>query len=182
MTGSFDPETNEFTDWARRAPEADLTKPRFIMLVSLPAGGKSTYAAHLVQTIPDSLIICPDQIRAEFGDINDQSRNHLIFQTIVPCRISGAKGQGKHIIFDACSVSRKARKGIIAFAHAQGYRIEAHVLDVPLETCKARNAARERVVPVEVLERMARAWAPPTTGEVDVVVQVKPDWQANSLS
>lgn len=170
---TFDPEINEFTDWARRGPEYDPIKLRFYLIAGIPGSGKSTYAAHLAAKT-GAIIVCPDDLRLEYtGNTSDQSRNHFIFSTLVPCRIVGAKVQGKSCILDATNMTRKNRKGLIALAREQDYVIEAHIMATPIEVCKARNAARERKVPVEVIDRMFRQWVIPTLGEgFDLVVEV----------
>ena len=43
--------------------------------------------------------------------------------------------------------------------------VEAIYFDVPLEVCRERNRARNRVVPDDALERLAEKLAPPELGE-----------------
>jgi predicted kinase len=43
--------------------------------------------------------------------------------------------------------------------------VEAVFFDVPVEVCRERNRRRGRVVPEEVLDRMAAKLVPPSTGE-----------------
>lgn len=148
-----------------------------LFLLCGPSGsGKSTYAARLLDILTawqsPATIICPDSIREELGDINDQSRNHMIFTQLVPTRMTGAQIQRKHIIFDSTACSRKARKGIIEHAQFLGYRIEAHVFRAPFKTCQARNSVRERRVPIEVIVKQFAQWQEPTLDEVDKIVEV----------
>lgn len=143
-------------------------------LICAPSGsGKSIYAATFLN--PDIVLICPDSIRGELsGDENDQSRNHLIFSHIIPIRIHGAWIQRKHVVFDATNVTRKNRKGIIERAKEVGYRVEAHVLRVPIEVCKARNAGRTRQVPVSVIDSQFARWQEPSLDEgIDEVREVE---------
>jgi predicted kinase len=143
------------------------------LLVGCSGSGKSTYAATLLN--PDTLIICPDSIRGELsGDENDQSWNGLIFSRIIPIRIHGAWIQRKHVVLDATNYCRKNRKGIIERAKECGYRVEAHVLRVPIEVCKARNAGRSRVVPESVIDNQFTRWQEPSLDEgIDEVREVK---------
>jgi predicted kinase len=46
-----------------------------------------------------------------------------------------------------------------------GCAVEAIFFDVPLEVCRERNRGRRRVVPEDVLERMAAKLTPPTIEE-----------------
>lgn len=155
-----------------------MSRPTFILLQARPASGKSTYADKLVaQAVLEDVavtVVCPDQCRLHYcGDINDQSRNHWIFSVVCPALIRDAAAQGVSVIFDACSVTRKARAPLLELAKELGFRTEVHVLDVPLAECIRRNAARERSIPVEVIERMDRRWAAPSLDEgIDQIVIV----------
>ena len=159
-------------------------KPIFLMLVGIPAQGKSTYAAYLMATLPNAYLLCPDLIRLEVtGNINDQSKNSLIFKSILPARMAGAKSQGKNIVYDACSYSASARYSILEQANQLGYRVEAHVFRVPLEVCIQRNETRQKKVPVEVIHRMYRNWEEPELDEgIDKIVEVPLGWLEKTIS
>lgn len=132
-----------------------MTASRAIILVGVPGSGKSTYAATLRAAHPEMAYICPDVLRAELsGDANDQSANARIFTHMVPALINKAASQGRDICYDATNVTRKNRRGILEQLKAFGYYVEAHVLDVSLEECLSRNAARDKRVPDEVVTRM----------------------------
>lgn len=149
-----------------------------IILVAPSASGKSTYAAKLLDKFKANgelaSVLCPDALREELtGNINDQSRNGFIFNQLVPIRINGAWARREHVVFDATSVSKKARKSIIGYARANGYEVEAHVFRVPIEVCKARNAARERRVPDSVIDRQFAQFQEPELSEgIDRIVEV----------
>lgn len=140
--------------------------PLTLYLLCAPsASGKSTYAQTLLAR-PDTVLVSPDLMRAELmGDINDQSRNGVIFSTLLPIRLNGACAIRRHVVLDATNTSRKSRKAIIEHATGLGYQIEAHVFHVPIDVCKARNAARERIVPNDVIDRQFAQWQEPTLEE-----------------
>lgn len=123
---------------------------------------------------PDTVILSPDTLREELmGDMSDQSRNGFIFKHLVPIRLNGMHALKKHVIFDATSVSRKNRKDLIKHAKWLGYQIEAHVFRTPIDVCKARNAARARVVPDVVIDKMFAGWQEPELSEgIDRIVEV----------
>ena len=56
---------------------------------------------------------------------------------------------------DATNLSPHDRRGWIKMAHDFGYEVQAVFFDVPTEVCMERNQRRNRVVPQEVMERMA---------------------------
>jgi predicted kinase len=76
---------------------------------------------------------------------------------------------------DATNLTRFFRRPFLQIAKEFGCQAEAIYFDVPLEVCLERNRKREnlpagpardaRVVPDEVLRRMARQLEPPSKGE-----------------
>jgi predicted kinase len=77
---------------------------------------------------------------------------------------------------DATNLSAGERKQWIQMSRSLGYEVHAVFFDVPLEVCLERNGRRERVVPEDVMRRMAAKLKPPTFEEgfaKIVVVKVK---------
>ncbi|PYX78029.1 MAG: polynucleotide kinase, partial [Acidobacteria bacterium] len=77
---------------------------------------------------------------------------------------------------DATNLSPKERKQWIQMARSLGYEVQAVFFDVPLEVCLERNRRRERMVPEDVMHRMATKLRAPTFEEgfsKIVVVRVK---------
>ncbi len=143
------------------------------LLVAPSASGKSTYAKILLER-PRTCLVSPDLMREELtGDMSDQSKNGFIFGTLLFIRLNGASARNENVVLDATNTTRKARKTIIEHAKGLGYRIEAHVFRVPIEVCKARNAARARQVPLDVIERQFAQWQEPNLDEgLDAIVEV----------
>ena len=54
---------------------------RFYMMIGLPASGKSTIAKEIAES-EDAVIVSSDEIRKEFGDVNDQSQNARVFEEV----------------------------------------------------------------------------------------------------
>lgn len=148
----------------------------FHLLIGVPGSGKSTYAASLLALNPDWTYVCPDAIRFELtGSVEDQSRNTDIFLRLVPAAIIVASDQGRTILYDATNYRVKARSQICRLAKAEAYRVVAHVMQTPFDVCWTRNAARERMVPRHVHDRMVAGWdAPDMSREpyIDDVIQV----------
>lgn len=149
--------------------------PTFFCLCAIPGAGKSTYATLLRAKMPEAAYICPDVIRAQFGDVNDQSHNYHIFSVVVPSLISKAASEDRDIIYDATNVTMKNRAGVFEKAKSFDYRIEVHVLQVTLDECLKRNAAREKIVPESVIRRMDAQFQFPdkrVESEIDEIVLV----------
>lgn len=159
--------TDDFTDWKPSATHPLVMIDRhLIILVGIPGSGKSTLAAKLAAQDPNLVIISPDALRLELtGDIANQSKNGFIFDTLLPCRINTAMTQRRNILIDATSVTKKARKPLILQAKTNGYSVKVYVMSTTLEGCKVRNAARERVVPDFVLDKMYNQWQEPELSE-----------------
>lgn len=136
-----------------------------ILLCGPSGSGKSTYAATLLQR-PNTALLSPDELRLELtGDMSNQSKNGFIFNTLLYTRMNGFHNRRVNLVYDATNPAKKDRRPIIEHAKGLGYQIEAHVFRTPIEVCKARNAARTRVVPDEVIDRQFARFAEPTLDE-----------------
>lgn len=134
---------------------------RVILLVGLPASGKSTYLERLGVTPLSS-----DLIRLLLtGDINDQSANRQVFATLRHL-LRRRLELGRELTYlDATNLTRRERRAYIKLAGMYGATAEALFFDVPLEVCLERNRTRARQVPEEVLCRFALRLVPPTLEE-----------------
>ena len=54
---------------------------KLYMMIGLPASGKSTIAKEIAKS-EDAVIVSSDEIRQEFGDVNDQSQNAKVFEEV----------------------------------------------------------------------------------------------------
>jgi predicted kinase len=126
---------------------------KIVVAIGLPGSGKSTYFKKLgVHPISS------DVIRAELtGDEGNQTVNSQVFPKM---RALLAKACDVAWI-DATNLTRRDRKQWFK----PGCEMEAIYFDVPLEICKARNAARNRNVPEHILDLMAAKLVPPSIEE-----------------
>ena len=136
---------------------------KLIMLIGLPAAGKSTWSSKYMECYKNTELVSSDSIREEvFGDVNDQSHNAEVFN-IVHKRVVAAIKSGKDAVLDSTSLSRKRRIHFIK--SIPECEVRAIVFAIPFEECCKRNAARERVVPQSAMERMYRSFQPPHYAE-----------------
>ncbi len=134
---------------------------RILITVGLPGSGKSTWLARQNVTPLSS-----DTLRLWLADdATDQTIHARVFMTLrYLLRQRLAIGRPLTCV-DATHLTPEERRPYIEIARWYRCEVEAVWFDVPLEVCQERNRARSRVVPKEVLERMAARMVPPTPEE-----------------
>jgi predicted kinase len=134
---------------------------RVVVLVGLPGSGKSTYLERMGVTGLSS-----DAVRKLLADDEtDQTIHDRVFQTL-RYLLRHRLELGRPVTYiDATSLTPEERRPYLEIAKSYGATVEALYFDVPMEVCRERNAGRSRVVPDDVLAKMAAKLTPPTTGE-----------------
>lgn len=126
------------------------------IMVGLPGSGKSVMAKELAKEWGNTEVISTDEIRHElYGSEDIQDNPEQVF-ALAYSRARGALANGMDVIFDATNVRTKYRKQLKKELEGEDVTFEAFVMDTPIDVCKERNAARERIVPEEVIDKMSR--------------------------
>lgn len=141
-----------------------IDKQRFLMLVGIPASGKSTIAKELVEDRDDVVIHSSDELRVElFGDINNQSNNGELFNELNK-RIKNDLRSGRHVVMDATNISRKRRKGLLQQLPKNIEKVACYV-NTEYKDVVRQNQERERVVPQHVIDKMYKTLQIPIYSE-----------------
>lgn len=137
-----------------------MIKPTIFMMCGLVGSGKSYYAQELAKP-NNANIHSSDAIREELsGDVNNQNINELVFKTL-HSRIKEDLRNGKNCIYDATNINYKKRMSFLQELKNIECKKVCIFMATPYEECLARNSARDRVVPEEVIKRMYMSFDPP---------------------
>jgi predicted kinase len=146
------------------APAAVTQRPPkgvVVLAIGLPGSGKSSwFKRHNVAPLSS------DMVRALlFDDVREQRFQDLVFsnlRSMLKARLI-AKRPTNYV--DATNLTPQERQHWIKLAKDYQYEVHAVFFDVPLEVCIERHERRDRVVPEDVMRRMAAKLKPPTFEE-----------------
>jgi predicted kinase len=166
----------------RRPPQPAHRQPRqpkgaVVLAVGLPGSGKSSWFKRRGVTPLSSDLLR----KLLFDDTTEQRYQDLVFGTLRSLLRARMVARMPWNYVDATNLSPRERHGWIKMAREFGYDVHAVFFDVPLEVCMERNLRRQRVVPEDVMQRMAAKLRPPTFEEgfaKIIVVRVKKKEQA----
>ena len=136
--------------------------PKIRIMVGVPGSGKDYFIDHYKEQ--DDVVVSSDGIREELGDVNDQSKNKLVF-TIFYERIEQAMKDGKNVWVNATNVTKVNREKSIALGKQYGYEIQALVMNTSVDLCIKNDAARDRTVGEDVIRKFERRFEMPTIDE-----------------
>jgi predicted kinase len=144
-------------------PSAPARQPKGIVVlaIGLPGSGKSSwFKRHNV--VP----LSSDMVRSLlFDDPREQRFQDLVFSNLRSMLKARLIAKRPMNYVDATNLTPQERQHWIKLARDYNYEVHAVFFDVPLEVCIERHQRRDRVVPEDVMRRMAAKLKPPSFNE-----------------
>ncbi len=140
----------------QRAPKGVV-----VLAIGLPGSGKSSwFKRHNV--VP----LSSDMVRSLlFDDVREQRFQDLVFSNLRSMLKARLIAKRPMNYVDATNLTPQERQHWIKLAKDYQYEVHAVFFDVPLDVCLERHQRRDRVVPEDVMRRMAAKLKPPAFEE-----------------
>ncbi len=173
------PEPAATTTSAPTAVHAGAQRPSkgvVVLAVGLPGSGKSSwFKRHNISPLSSDLLrtlLFDDPAEQRFQDLVFSNLRSMLKARLIAHRPTN--------YVDATNLTPQERHNWIKLAKDFGYEVQAVFFDVPLEVCIERHHRRDRLVPEDVMRKMAAKLKAPTFDEgfakITVVrVKQKPD-------
>lgn len=152
---------------APRVPSAPAaTPPRppkgvVVLAIGLPGSGKSSWFKR-----HDVVPLSSDMVRSLlFDDVREQRFQDLVFSNLRSMLKARLIAKRPMNYVDATNLTPQERQHWIKLAKDYQYEVHAVFFDVPLDVCLERHQRRDRVVPEDVMRRMAAKLKPPAFEE-----------------
>jgi predicted kinase len=132
-----------------------------VLAIGLPGSGKSSwFKRHNV--VP----LSSDMVRALlFDDVREQRYQDLVFSNLRSMLKARLIAKRPMNYVDATNLTPQERQHWIKLAKDYNYEVHAVFFDVPLEICVERHQRRDRVVPEDIMRRMAAKLKAPSFEE-----------------
>ena len=132
-----------------------------VLAVGLPGSGKSSwFKRHNITPLSSDLLRS-----ILFDDPAEQRFQDLVFSNLRSMLKARLIARRPMNYVDATNLTPQERQHWIKLAKDFGYDVHAVFFDVPLEVCIERHHRRDRLVPEDVMRKMAGKLKPPTFDE-----------------
>lgn len=144
-------------------PAAPSRPPKGIVVlaIGLPGSGKSSwFKRHNVVPLSSDIVRT-----LLFDDVREQRFQDLVFSNLRAMLKARLIAKRPMNYVDATNLTPQERQHWIKLAKDYNYEVHAVFFDVPLEVCIERHQRRDRVVPDDVMRRMAAKLKAPSFSE-----------------
>jgi len=100
-----------------------------------------------------------------FDDVREQKFQDLVFSNLRSMLKARLIARRPMNYVDATNLTPQERQHWIKLAKDFGYEVQAVFFDVPLEVCIERHQRRDRIVPEDIMRKMASKLKAPTFEE-----------------
>lgn len=146
------------------ATHAAATRPSkgtVVLAIGLPGSGKSSwFKRHNIHPLSSDLLR-----ELLFDDAQEQRFQDLVFSNLRSMLKARLIARRPMNYVDATNLTPHDRHSWIKLAKDYGYDVQGLFFDVPLEVCLERHQRRGRVVPEDIMRKMAAKLKPPTFDE-----------------
>ena len=137
------------------------SKGTVVLAIGLPGSGKSSwFKRHNIRPLSSDLLR-----ELLFDDAEEQRFQDLVFSNLRSMLKARLIARRPMSYVDATNLNPHERHGWIKLAKDYGYDVQGLFFDVPLEVCMERHTRRGRVVPEDIMRKMAAKLKPPTFEE-----------------
>ncbi len=144
-----------------QAVPARPSKGTVVLAIGLPGSGKSSwFKRHNIHPLSSDLLR-----ELLFDDAQEQRFQDLVFSNLRSMLKARLIARRPMNYVDATNLTPHDRHSWIKLAKDYGYDVQGLFFDVPLEVCLERHQRRGRVVPEDIMRKMAGKLKPPTFEE-----------------
>jgi predicted kinase len=137
-----------------------------VIMVGISGSGKSTKSEEFKKMGYE--ILSSDEIRLSLGDVNDQTKNGMVFG-ILRHKLISCLSNNRDVVVDATSLNPRERKDYILAGKRYSAKVVAYVLErdkaTVMKNQSKRKASGGREVPEFVIDKMIAKYVRPSTSE-----------------
>jgi predicted kinase len=146
---------------ATSRPPVSKSKGTVVLAIGLPGSGKSSwFKRHDIHPLSSDLLR-----ELLFDDAQEQRFQDLVFSNLRSMLKARLIARRPMNYVDATNLTPHDRQSWIKLAKDYGYDVQGLFFDVPVEVCMERHQRRGRVVPEDIMRKMAGKLKAPTFDE-----------------
>lgn len=143
---------------------SDNNEAVLLMICGVAGSGKSEFAKSISDDRDDIVYLSSDNLRVElFGDINNQENNSIVFDELAK-RANKSLKDNMHVIIDATNTNRRRRMHMLR-QFPKDIKKNICYIATEYDDIVYQNNNRDRVVPIDVINRMYKSMHIPVYGE-----------------